>query len=99
MTTAIRRVALVDNPASGLLSSRRGTTVQAARAALERSLVAARERDDLLQRALTLLAIARIDRSAGRIPSPNDEADAAAVLDKLGVRHVAEVRLVATLRT
>ena len=35
MTTAIRRVALVDNPASGLLSSRRGTTVQAALAALE----------------------------------------------------------------
>jgi diacylglycerol kinase (ATP) len=35
MTTAIRRVALVDNPASGFLSSRRGTTVQAALAALE----------------------------------------------------------------
>src|SRR5215831_171585 len=35
MTPAIRRVALVDNPASGLLSSRRDTTVQAALAALE----------------------------------------------------------------
>jgi diacylglycerol kinase (ATP) len=35
MTTAIRRVALVDNPASGFLSSRRGATVQAALAALE----------------------------------------------------------------
>jgi YegS/Rv2252/BmrU family lipid kinase len=35
MTPSIRRVALVDNPASGLLSSRRDTTVQAALAALE----------------------------------------------------------------
>ena len=35
MTPAIRRVALVDNPASGLLSSRRDATVQAALAALE----------------------------------------------------------------
>jgi YegS/Rv2252/BmrU family lipid kinase len=35
MTPAIRRVALVDNPASGSLSSRRGATVQAALAALE----------------------------------------------------------------
>jgi diacylglycerol kinase family enzyme len=35
MTTAIRRVALVDNPASGQLSSRRVTTVQVALAALE----------------------------------------------------------------
>jgi diacylglycerol kinase (ATP) len=35
MTTAIRRVALVDNPASGSLSSRRGATVQVALAALE----------------------------------------------------------------
>jgi diacylglycerol kinase family enzyme len=35
MTPAIRRVALVDNPASGLLSSRRDTTVQAALEALE----------------------------------------------------------------
>jgi diacylglycerol kinase family enzyme len=35
MTPAIRRVALVDNPASGLLSSRRDMTVRAARAALE----------------------------------------------------------------
>src|SRR5215469_6871233 len=35
MTPAINRVALVDNPASGLLSSRRNTTVQTALAALE----------------------------------------------------------------
>lgn len=35
MTPAIRRVALVDNPASGLLSSRRDSTVQAALTALE----------------------------------------------------------------
>src|SRR5215469_9675486 len=35
MTPAINRVALVDNPASGLLSSRRNTTVQTALAALQ----------------------------------------------------------------
>src|ERR1700756_653371 len=35
MTPAIRRVALVDNPASGLNSSRREATVAAARSALE----------------------------------------------------------------
>ncbi len=64
-----------------------------ARAALERSLAAARERDDLLQRALTMTAIARLDRSEGRTPSPKDEAAAAAALAGLGVRQVAEVPL------
>jgi class 3 adenylate cyclase/tetratricopeptide (TPR) repeat protein len=67
-----------------------------ARAALEQSLVAARERNDLLQRALSLTAIARLDRHEGRSPSADGEADAAAALAKLGVRHVAEVPLVAS---
>jgi class 3 adenylate cyclase/tetratricopeptide (TPR) repeat protein len=69
-----------------------------ARAALERSLVAARERDDLLQRALTLLAITRLDRREGLSPSPDAEADAAAALAWLGVRHVVEIPLAAADR-
>jgi class 3 adenylate cyclase/tetratricopeptide (TPR) repeat protein len=67
-----------------------------ARAALERSLVAASERDDLLQRALTLTALTRLDRHEGRSPSRDDEAAAATALARLGVRHVAEVPLVET---
>jgi class 3 adenylate cyclase/predicted ATPase len=67
-----------------------------ARAAFERSLAAARERDDLLQRALTLTAMGRLDRHEGRAPSPEDEADAANTLAKLGVRRVTEVPLVAS---
>lgn len=64
-----------------------------ARAAFERSLEAARERADLLQLALTLTAIARLDREQGREPSPDDEAEAALALAKLGVRRLAEVPL------
>ena len=67
--------------------------VAEARVALERSLAAAREREDLLQTALTLTAIGRIDRQAGRTPSAEAEAEAAATLATLGVHRVPEVPL------
>ncbi len=64
-----------------------------ARAALERSLAAARDRDDLLQAALTLTALSRLDGREGRSPSPTANAEAVATLAKLGVRVVPEVPL------
>jgi tetratricopeptide (TPR) repeat protein len=73
-----------------------GDTV-GARAAFERSLEAARERADLLQLALTLTAIARLDREQGREPSPDDEAEAAVALAKLGVRRLPEIPLAAAI--
>lgn len=69
----------------------------AGRAAFERSLEGARERADLLQLALTLTALARLDREQGRTPSPDAEAEADAALAKLGVRRVVEVPLAAVI--
>jgi hypothetical protein len=66
---------------------------EGARSAFERSLEAARVRDDLLQTALTLDAMARLDRWEGRQSATGPDAEAAAAFGRLGIRQVPTVPL------
>lgn len=66
-----------------------GSTPEA-RLAFERSLEAARARDDLLQTALTLVALARLDRWEGGPVDDEVNAEATTSLERLGIRRVPE---------